>query len=501
MNIRNNNVKRFLLMSLVIFVTVSFLLPSNRVKGSAQYIYLDSLEPSEMEHYDGNEGDSFVYAIGKHKYSRGNKDVNGNKYEHGIEAWIARWNCIAESSWAYSVYKVDNKYKNLSGKVVLIDSYNTTNFDTTLYFYGDGKLIKEYKMTPTSFPFDIDVGLTGVNELKIYVKDNMEVKGGISFGIVDCKMKTAREVHEINKARVILDKKEYYYTGKVIKPLPKIIYNNKCLTKGKDYTLTYKKNKEIGTATIVIKGKGSYYGKKEFTFKIVKQPQFYLSANNLSLCLVNKRSAKLTVHKGNVSGKVKWKSSNKNIVSVDKNGKLKAISRGIAIITASINKTQIKCKVNVADVATVVSVYDDFDSFDSWSKNVRKKESELVFGGGLVPTADGKTYYTGNIIVEREVLSYKVIEARVSDMKPGYYKTVKYSLPKKVKYKLHRHNLSPYATSEKIEKLVVGLVEGNFVWSQHCSCGLESTLSWTIPKLPQKINGEDVYIVDSISSY
>ena len=68
--------------------------------------------------------------------------MTGNEYEHGIEVWIARWNYTAEKSWAYSVFKLNKEYRNISGKCVLINSYNTNNFNTTLEFYGDGKLIK-----------------------------------------------------------------------------------------------------------------------------------------------------------------------------------------------------------------------------------------------------------------------------------------------------------------------------------------------------------------------
>lgn len=496
------NVKKmrilFVLMVIIIFFPISFTL---KIMGSDKYVYLDSINPSKMDQYDGNEGDSFVYAIGKHQHSRGNKDVDGNIYQHGIEAWIARWNYTAESSWAYSVYKIDGKYQTLTGKAVLIDSYNITNFDTTLYFYGDGELLKAYQMTPDSFPFDISLDLTDVNELKIYVKDNISVEGGTAFGITECKMKVFENKHKIDVAKVSGLKKSYYYTGKAIKPLPQIVDDDKKLINGKDYSLTYKKNKTIGTATIVIKGKGNYYGKKEVTFKIVKQPKLSLSSENLNLCLVNKRSAKLTAKKNNISGKVKWKSSNTYVATVDRNGKVKALTRGTATITASINKIKAKCKVKVTDTATITTTYDDFHSFDTWSAAVSKKENELVFGGKLVTTIDGKTYYNGNIIVEREILSYENVEVKVSDMTPGYYKIIKYKLPKKVRYKLHRHNLSNDVTSEKIGKLITNLVEGSVVWSQQCSCGFESTLSWTIPEIPETINGEDVYIIDTTSTY
>lgn len=59
------------------------------------------------------------------------------------------------------------------------------------------------------------------------------------------------------------------YTGKALKPTLVVKYNGKTLKNGTDYTLTYKNNKNIGTATVTIKGKGSYTGTKKVTFKIV----------------------------------------------------------------------------------------------------------------------------------------------------------------------------------------------------------------------------------------
>ena len=93
----------------------------------------------------------------------------------------------------------------------------------------------------------------------------------------------------IKKAKVtaIADKT---YTGKAIKPNPVVRYNGKKLTKGTDYTVTYANNKNIGKATVTIKGKGKYKDSVKVTFKI----------NPKAVSL-----ASLTAGKGNLT--VKWK--------------------------------------------------------------------------------------------------------------------------------------------------------------------------------------------------
>ncbi len=156
--------------------------------------YLDEISIIESDQYNDNEGDSFVYPIGKHKFSRGRTDISGKEYKHGIEVWIARWNYTEEKSWAYSVFKLNKEYRNISGKCVLINSYNTNNFNTTLEFYGDGKLIKKYSLTPDSVPFDIDVDVNNIDELKIYAYDNIAVSGGTSFGLTEMKLKSSSKV-------------------------------------------------------------------------------------------------------------------------------------------------------------------------------------------------------------------------------------------------------------------------------------------------------------------
>ena len=58
-------------------------------------------------------------------------------------------------------------------------------------------------------------------------------------------------------------------TGRAIKPAPVVKFGSRTLLKGTDYTVAYRKNKGVGTATIVIKGKGKYTGSVKIAFNIV----------------------------------------------------------------------------------------------------------------------------------------------------------------------------------------------------------------------------------------
>ena len=67
------------------------------------------------------------------------------------------------------------------------------------------------------------------------------------------------------------------YTGKAIKPNPVVKVSGRTLKAGTDYTLSYKNNTKVGTATVTINGTGNYCDGLKKTFQIVK------AANPLSI--------------------------------------------------------------------------------------------------------------------------------------------------------------------------------------------------------------------------
>ncbi|MBR1752453.1 MAG: leucine-rich repeat protein [Ruminococcus sp.] len=75
-------------------------------------------------------------------------------------------------------------------------------------------------------------------------------------------------ITSLKSAKVTLSKTSYAYTGKAKKPSVTVKLSGKTLKKGTDFTVTYKNNKSVGTATVTITGKGAYTGKITKTFKI-----------------------------------------------------------------------------------------------------------------------------------------------------------------------------------------------------------------------------------------
>ena len=61
---------------------------------------------------------------------------------------------------------------------------------------------------------------------------------------------------------------EQTYTGAELKPAPSVTFNGMALKEGTDYTLSWSNNKEAGTATVTITGKGNFTGNTAVTFAI-----------------------------------------------------------------------------------------------------------------------------------------------------------------------------------------------------------------------------------------
>lgn len=73
----------------------------------------------------------------------------------------------------------------------------------------------------------------------------------------------------IAKTKIMTSNMEVY-TGKAIKPSVMVRMNGKTLTEGVDYTVAYENNINVGTASIIVTGKGMYGGTVTKTFKILK---------------------------------------------------------------------------------------------------------------------------------------------------------------------------------------------------------------------------------------
>ena len=84
---------------------------------------------------------------------------------------------------------------------------------------------------------------------------------------------------EIKSGDVTIDGTKFTYTGKAIEPKITVTVDGKVLTAGKDYSLKYENNVEVGTATAIVSGiatatqTGGYTGEVKVNFTIAEAPK------------------------------------------------------------------------------------------------------------------------------------------------------------------------------------------------------------------------------------
>lgn len=84
-----------------------------------------------------------------------------------------------------------------------------------------------------------------------------------------CKLAFAISAADISKAQ-IAQMPNATYTSSAITPNPSLTFAGKTLSLGSDYTTAYRDNVKVGTATVVITGKGNFTGTQTTTFKIYR---------------------------------------------------------------------------------------------------------------------------------------------------------------------------------------------------------------------------------------
>lgn len=146
--------------------------------------YLEDLPYSAWDRYTGNQGDSFIDKVGTRNSAKG---INGKTYTHGLEAWVARWNFMNEVSWVWKEWDINETYNTLSGEInISSNCYNQTSYQTIIEIIGDDGVLYSYELTPdVTYPLMINIDVSGVSKLKIYLHDATGAAGGTSFILGD----------------------------------------------------------------------------------------------------------------------------------------------------------------------------------------------------------------------------------------------------------------------------------------------------------------------------
>lgn len=176
---------------------------------------------------------------------------------------------VKAASTAYSDYEA---YKNDASKV------------TVTYGKGSSKVdLVEAGLATITYPDEVVIGKNNV--ITVTAKDGSGFYGSktVKLTVTGTKLTAKAADFEITG----IDK-EYPYSGKAIEPVVVIkdlkrVVNEETgecytLVQGTDYTVSYSKNVNAGTAKVIITGKGAYTGKVTKTFKIQKETMDWADA-------------------------------------------------------------------------------------------------------------------------------------------------------------------------------------------------------------------------------
>lgn len=198
----------------------------------------------------------------------GNKTLkNGNDYTVSYQNNI-------NAGTAYVIIKGKGSYSGTVKRSFTIKPatiYKQCTFYKIASQYYTGTQIKpvpNIKNGTTALKNGTDFTLTYQNNVnkgtaKVYIKGKGNYAGSCSltFSI------TARPVSTLK-----ITVPSVTYNGKAQKPAVTVKYNNYTFKNGTDYTLSYKNNTKIGTATVTVTGKGKLSGTRSVTFKINAKP-------------------------------------------------------------------------------------------------------------------------------------------------------------------------------------------------------------------------------------
>ncbi len=248
--------------------------------------------------------------------------------------------------------------------------------------------------------------------IKVYAEENSEI---------------VEEVKDITKCK-ILNIENKNYTGKTIKQDIKIIDNDQELILNTDYKVSYKNNKNIGTATIIIKGIGKYTGSISKKFKIVVASPKDLSSKQSTSSITlkwSKNSGSITGYEVYYSTK-KNKNFKKNITTKKNSYKKTKLSAGKTYYFKVRTYKTIKGKKKYSSyiyltTATKPKTPSIKVSSNTTSADIGWKKISGASGYEVLYSTDNKEYIK---VGDTKNLKYKV--ENIENVKKYYYKVRAY---------------------------------------------------------------------------
>ena len=113
---------------------------------------------------------------------------------------------------------------------------------------------------------------------------------------------------DISDCTITLSKSSVLYSGNAVKPKVTVKDGSKTLVQNTDYVIRYTNNVNVGTASVIIAGKGDYVGRVTKTFKILA-----VGTKNISNCTITLSKTSMTYTGSSLKPKVTVKDGSKTL--------------------------------------------------------------------------------------------------------------------------------------------------------------------------------------------
>ncbi len=429
----------------------------------------------------GVVGQTFYLASVKDKDKREAKipkyilDVCDEPYGRDRDDWLGEFDYTFMSGWMYAVNDWFPNYG--SGSYELKDG-DVMRWQYTVWGYGAdlGSTFMSGDsgtdaLVKAANKDDLTTAIAKINssDSKEYILQDKNVKSAYSKAYSVLQNMGSKQ-SEVNSALAALNKaldnveepkilslnkiSDQEYTGKEIKPSITVKYGSTALKLGTDYTVSYSNNKNIGTATVVVTGVGSYKGYTgKTTFKIVKKKEFSVYSISDKAYTGKEIKPTVTVKDGSKTLKL----GTDYIVSYSNN---KNVGNGTATVTGKNNYKGFSKKVtfkieprkvkNVKATSTTSSVKLTWDKVSEatgyriYRYNSKAKSYDYI----SKVTKNSTTYYTNSKRNSATSYTYKVRAYKTVDGKTYYGN---YSDSKKITTKPLTPSIKLSAGSKKIK--------------------------------------------------
>lgn len=205
--------------------------------------------------------------------------LEGKTLTEGVDYTVSYRDNVNAGTAAYEVSGIGNYNGTLGGTFVISKAAaSAADFGIANQVYEgvyDGTLSEVSPALPEHWSWaDPDTVFdTVTGDATMNFPANFTTYEGCNFASAEnVLLKVRIAPRKLQSTDVKLQETKVYYTGEACKVDVSVTSHGKTLKENQDYTLTYRNNVEIGTASVIVTGKGNYTGTVTETFRIITDP-------------------------------------------------------------------------------------------------------------------------------------------------------------------------------------------------------------------------------------